>query len=71
MNEPTFFKPHALSKAPIIREGRLIRDLSMPERDWSKYDVPTCERIDARSVCASAYRQERREAVLCALRMTG
>jgi hypothetical protein len=71
MTEPTLFKPFALSKAPIIREGRIIRDLTMPARDWSQYDAPAYERIDARSVCAAAYRQERREAVLCALRMTG
>lgn len=71
MNEPIVFKPHALSKAPIIRESRLVRDLAMPARDWRKYDAPAYERIDARSVCASTFRQERREAVLCALRMTG
>lgn len=44
MNEPTFFKPHALSKAPIVREGRIIRDLTMPEQDWSKYDAPAFTR---------------------------
>jgi hypothetical protein len=41
MNEPTFFKPHALLKAPIVRESRLIRDLTMPERDWSVFNEPT------------------------------
>jgi hypothetical protein len=71
MNEPTFFKPHALSKAPIIREGRLIRDLTMEEQDWSHLDAPACERIDARSVCAANFREERMEAIQCALRMTG
>jgi hypothetical protein len=50
MNEPTFFKPHALSKAPIIREGRLIRDLSMPERDWSEFDAPAYERRTSRVI---------------------
>lgn len=44
MNEPTFFKPHALAKAPIVRETRLIRDLTMPDRDWSELDAPACER---------------------------
>jgi hypothetical protein len=51
MNEPTFFKPHALSRAPIIREGWIERDLSMPVRDWSQYDVPTCERIESEHRC--------------------
>jgi hypothetical protein len=41
VNEPTVFKPHALAKAPVIRESRLIRDLTMPERDWSVFDEPT------------------------------
>lgn len=44
MNEPTFFKPYALAKAPIIREGRIIRDLTMPQQDWSKYDAPAFTR---------------------------
>lgn len=41
MNEPTLFKPYALYEAPIVRETRLIRDLTMPERDWTKYEEPT------------------------------
>jgi hypothetical protein len=44
MNEPTLFKPFALSKAPIVREGRITRDLTMPEQDWSRYDAPAVER---------------------------
>lgn len=31
--------PHALSKACIQFEGRITRDLTMPDRDWSKYDA--------------------------------
>lgn len=50
MNEPTLFKPFALSKAPIIREGRITRDLSMPERDWSQYDTPAAERRTSRVI---------------------
>lgn len=50
MNEPTLFKPHALSKAPIIREGRIIRDLTMPARDWSIYDTPAKDRRTARVI---------------------
>jgi hypothetical protein len=50
MNEPTFFKPHALAKAPVITESRLIRDLSMPDRDWSAYDAPACERQTSKRV---------------------
>lgn len=71
MKEPAVFKAHALSKAPIIREGRLIRDLTMHERDWSQLDAPACDRIDARSVCARQFREERLEALSCAMRMTG
>lgn len=55
MNEPTFFTPHALSKAPIVREGRIIRDLTMPEQDWSKYDAPALERRTSKVI-----RHERR-----------
>lgn len=39
-----YFLPGALSKAPVIREGRIVKDLSMPEYDWSGYDVPTIDR---------------------------
>lgn len=71
MNEPTLFRPHALAKAPIISEGRLASDLTMEERDWTELDAPACERIDARSVCARKFREERMEALSCAMRMTG
>lgn len=50
MNEPTFLKPHALAKAPIVREGRIIRDLTMPEQDWSRYDSPAKDRQTARVI---------------------
>jgi len=56
MNEPTFFKPHALAEAPIVREGRIIRDLTMPEQDWSKYDAPAAERRTSKVI-----RHERRQ----------
>lgn len=62
MSDPTFFKPHALAKAPIIREGRLTGDQSMPERDWVLLDAPAYERLPARSVCAEEFRNERRQA---------
>lgn len=29
---------------PVVRESRLVRDLSMPQRAWDWYDVPSCER---------------------------
>jgi hypothetical protein len=58
MNEPKFFKPHALSKAPIVCEGRIERDLSMPERDWSKFDAPAKDRRTSRVI-----RNERRQTV--------
>lgn len=50
MNEPTLFKPYALMRAPVIREGRLIRDLTMPARDWSIYDTPAKDRQTARVI---------------------
>lgn len=50
MNEPTLFKPHALSKAPIVREGRIARDLTMPDRDWSIYDTPAKDRQTSRVI---------------------
>lgn len=50
MSDPTLFKPGALAKAPIIREGRLIRDLTMPERDWSEFDAPAKERRTSRVI---------------------
>lgn len=55
MTDPTFFKPHALSKAPIVREGRITRDLTMPERDWTEFDPPAKDRRTARVI-----RHERR-----------
>lgn len=36
-----YFLPNALSRAPVIREGHVIKDLSMPAYDWSSYDAPT------------------------------
>lgn len=46
MSEPTLFVPftgkHGL--APVQRETRLIRDYTMPVRDWERYYVPTYQR---------------------------
>lgn len=44
MSEPIVFKPHVLVKAPIVRESRLIADLTMPARHWSQYDVEPLKR---------------------------
>lgn len=55
MIEPQFFKPHALAKAPVIRECRLIRDLTMPEKNWSEFDTPARDRRTSRVI-----RNERR-----------
>jgi len=30
----------AYMQCPIVRESRLVRDLSMPERRWDRYDEP-------------------------------
>lgn len=56
MNEPTIFKPHALAKAPIVREGRITDDLSMPDRDWTVFDAPAYERRTSKVI-----RNERRQ----------
>lgn len=61
MNIPTLFIPHALSKAPIITESRLIRDLTMPQRAWDKLDTPAYHRIKARSVELREFSKERRK----------
>lgn len=71
MKEPTVFKPHALSRAPVIRECRYAYVPTTTDRDWSALDAPACDRIDARSVCARKFREERMEALSCAMRMTG
>lgn len=57
LNEPIVFRPHALAKAPIIREGRITNDLTMPEQDWSKYDAPAFTRRTSKVI-----RYERRRA---------
>lgn len=54
------FRPHVLRQVgrfrlvPNIawtkREGYITRDLSMPERDWSKYDKPAFRRMTSRRV---------------------
>lgn len=40
MSEPELFKPHALAKAPIVSESRVVTPITQV-RDWSKYDEPT------------------------------
>jgi hypothetical protein len=63
MKEPTVFKPHALSRAPVIRECRYAYVPTTTDRDWSGLDQPACERLPARSVCAREFRDERYERV--------
>jgi hypothetical protein len=50
MNEPIVFRPYALAKAPIISEGRITDDLTMPQQDWSKYDAPAFTRRTSKVV---------------------
>lgn len=38
------FIPHAYSCAVPPREAWIVRDLTMPSRDWSVYDAPTWAR---------------------------
>lgn len=60
MSEPTLFKPAALSKAPIVFEGRIRRDLTMPERDWSEFDAPARERRTSRVIRNEVMNERRR-----------
>lgn len=50
VTEPTLFRPPALARAPIIREGRITDDLTMPEKDWSEYDAPAIDRRTSRVI---------------------
>lgn len=45
MSAPVIFNLGLLARAPIVREARLIRDLTMPTRDWSAFDAPTWARL--------------------------
>lgn len=49
---PSMFIPHAGRAAPIIREGLLIRDLTMPRRNWRPYDEPAVLRARTRKEAA-------------------
>ncbi len=47
-SEPQLFIPHALSRLTPERESFvprakafITRDLTMPEKDWASFDVPT------------------------------
>lgn len=44
MPAPQLFLPHALAQVVPVREGRIVRDMTMPERDWSVYDTPANQR---------------------------
>lgn len=46
------FIPHVGQVAPIIREGLLIRDLTMPRQDWRMYEAPAVLRARSRKVSA-------------------
>ena len=48
---PQFFRPHALAQMTPGREGYLIRDLTMPEKDWPAYDEPTHLRRAREAMC--------------------
>ena len=39
-----------LNAAPVVREGRLVSDNTMPARDWSHYDAPAFLRMTYRRV---------------------
>lgn len=53
------FIPPAQAVAPVIRESRLIRDYTMPERDWSAYEAPIASSLcpDGRAFLAPRFRQ--------------
>jgi hypothetical protein len=35
---------HAYQQAPLVRETRLVSDLTMPARDWTRYEEPAAVR---------------------------
>lgn len=43
------FIPRALQAAPIIRESRIVRDLTMPDKDWESLEAPSWQRIQPRA----------------------
>lgn len=49
-HEAKLCRLHTLAKIPIVSESRLVRDLTMPIRDWSRYDSPACDRRTAKVV---------------------
>lgn len=49
---PAMFIPHVGQIARIIREGILVRDLTMPARQWHKLDAPAVLRARARKAAA-------------------
>lgn len=54
MKDARLFIPFARSRAVPVFEGRITRDLTMPERDWRAFDVPTYKRrcsSDGESAC--------------------
>jgi hypothetical protein len=42
---PSMFIPHIGQVARVIREGILIRDLTMPARHWPRLDAPAVLRV--------------------------
>jgi hypothetical protein len=40
---PAVLRPYALSRPRIEREG-VCRDMTMPARDWGRYEAPAYER---------------------------
>lgn len=46
----------SLNAAPVLREGRLISDNSMPAKDWTQFDEPACRRFKSRPYAAPIHR---------------
>lgn len=55
------FRPYVLTRErkpnipAVLFEGRILSDLTMPERDWKRFDAPAEDRLPARSVCAAEF----------------
>lgn len=47
---PEVLRPYCLAKAPIVSEGRIIRDLTMPPIDVAAYESPAAQRRTSRII---------------------
>jgi len=56
----------AYVEAPLVRETRLVSDLTMPERAWDRYDVPSYERNPGYVTHSRERNKKRKPGKVCA-----